>query len=160
MTAKLPEHFGEHENDALEITLEDITVPNKHGNHKFRAKSANAGGSLKQLSPTPDAFVGNAEAAGDTVKVEITPAAAYQNQDNVDFEITLTANGPMHDSEIQITVPDGLGDLEGDPTKSTEANHVRRVSASVSGVEVSVGGPADVNNDTGQDRQTQCGRED
>ena len=51
-------------------------------------------------------------ADNDTVKVEIDPAAAYQNQDNVDFEITLTANGPMHDSEIQITVPDGLSDLQ------------------------------------------------
>ena len=58
------------------------------------------------------AFVGNTMADNDTVKVEIDPAAAYQNQDNVDFEITITANGPMHDSEIQITVPDGLSDLQ------------------------------------------------
>ena len=54
------------------------------------------------------AFVGNTMADNDTVTVEITPAAAYINQDNVDFEITLTANGPMHDSEILITLPDGL----------------------------------------------------
>ena len=75
-------------------------------------------------------------AANDTVTVEITPEAAYVNQDSVDFEITLTANGPMHDSEIRITLPDGLADLEDDPTKSAEDNHVRKVSASVSGVVV------------------------
>ena len=78
----------------------------------FLAKSKREGGTLKQLSSKPSAFVGNAMADIDTVAVEITPAAAYQNQDNVDFEITITANGPMHDSEIQITVPDGLADLQ------------------------------------------------
>ena len=82
------------------------------------------------------AFVGNTMADNDTVKVEIDPAAAYQNQDNVDFEITVIANGPMHDSEIQITVPDGLSDLQTD--KSAEANYVRKASASVSGVNVTV----------------------
>ena len=92
--------------------------------------------SLKQISPRPAAFVGNAEADNDTVKVEIDPAAAYQNQDNVDFEITITANGPMHDSEIQITVPDGLADLQIDT--ASDPNYVRRVSASVSGVGVDV----------------------
>ena len=98
--------------EEVEITLVDVTVPNSHGNHGFLSKSKSEGGSLKQLSPRPVAFVGNTMADNDTVKVEIDPAAAYQNQDNVDFEITITANGPMHDSEIQITVPDGLSDLQ------------------------------------------------
>ena len=80
-------------------------------------------------------------ADNDTVKVEIDPAAAYQNQDNVDFEITITANGPMHDSEIQITVPDGLTDLQ--TTDAAEANYVRKVSASVSGVDVDCRGVDD-----------------
>ena len=129
------EHFGE-DVEEVEITLVDVTVPNNHGNHGFLSKSANEGGSLKQLSPRPVAFVGNTMADNDTVAVEIDPAAAYQNQDNVDFEITVTANGPMHDSEIQITVPDGLSDLQ--DSDSAKANYVRKASASVSGVEVSV----------------------
>ena len=113
VTVSFPhDRFGEGADDPLEITLIDITVPNTHGNHGFLAKSKNAGGTLKQLSPRPVAFVGNADADNDTVKVEITPAAAYQNNDDVDFEITLTANGPMHDSNIQITVPDGIADLQ------------------------------------------------
>ena len=112
----------------------DITVPNSHGSRGFVAKSKREGGTLKQLASKPSAFVGNAMAANDTVTVEITPAAAYQNQDNVDFEITITANGPMHDSEIQITLPDGLASLQMD--KPADPNHVRKVSASVSGVEV------------------------
>ena len=45
------------------------------------------------------AFVGNAEATHDTVAVKITPEAAYENWDDVDFEIELTNAGPMHDSE-------------------------------------------------------------
>ena len=137
VTSTLPEYFGAAAGYALEITLVDITVPNSHGDKGFLAKSANVDGSLKQLKSRPMAFVGNTMTDNDTVKVEITPAAAYQNQDNVDFEITLTANGPMHDSEILITLPDGLIDLEDDPTKSAGDNHVRKVSASVSGVEVS-----------------------
>ena len=50
----------------------------------------------KQLSPKPTAFVGNTMADHDTVSVKIEPKEAYVNQDNVDFEIELTANGPMH----------------------------------------------------------------
>ena len=139
VTVSFPhDRFGEGGDDPLEITLIDITVPNTHGNHGFLAKSKNAGGTLKQLSPRPVAFVGNAEADNDTVKVEITPAAAYQNNDDVDFEITLTANGPMHDSNIQITVPDGIADLQTDTP--ADPNHVRRVSASVSGVTIEIDG--------------------
>ena len=130
-----PEHFGEAV-ESVEVTLVDVTVPNKHGDHGFLSKSKSEGGSLKQISPRPAAFVGNTMADNDTVKVEIDPAEAYQNQENVDFEITVTANGPMHDSEIQITVPDGLSDLQ--DSDSAKANYVRRVSASVSGVGVSV----------------------
>ena len=84
------------------------------------------------------AFVGNAEADNDTVAVEITPAVAYQNNDDVDFDITLTANGPMHDSNIQITVPDGIADLQTDTP--ADPNHVRKVSASVSGVTIEIDG--------------------
>ena len=129
-----PEHFGEAE-ESVEITLVDVTVPNSHGDHGFLSKSKGEGGSLKQLT-RPVAFVGNAEADNDTVKVEIDPAAAYQNQDNVDFEITITANGPMHDSEIQIIVPDGLTDLQ--IGTASDPNYVRKISASVSGVDVTV----------------------
>ena len=127
-------NFGVAE-ESIDITLVDVTVPNKHGNNGFRSKSKSKGGSLKQLSPIPAAFVGNTMADNDTVKVEIDPAEAYQNQENVDFEITVEANGPMHDSEIQITVPDGLSDLQED---SAKANYVRKVSAPVSGVDVTV----------------------
>ena len=139
VTVSFPhDRFGEGKDDPLEITLIDITVPNTHGNHGFLSKSKNAGGTLKQLSPRPVAFVGNAEADNDTVKVEITPAAAYQNNDDVDFEITLTANGPMHDSNIQITVPDGIVDLQTETP--ADPNYVRRVSASVSGVGIAIDG--------------------
>ena len=144
ITLDFPENFGEADKgkgqieDFVEITLVDVTVPNKHGNHGFLSKSKSEGGSLKQISPKPAAFVGNAMADNDTVKVTIDPAEAYQNQDNVDFEITVEANGPMHDSEIKITVPGGLSDLQTE--KSAEANYVRRVSASVSGVEVTADG--------------------
>ena len=96
----------------MEITFVDITVLNSHGNHGFLSKSKNAGGSLKQLRPEPSAFVGNTMADNDTVAVDITRLQRTQNQDNVDFAITLTANGPMHDSEIQITVPEGLVNLQ------------------------------------------------
>ena len=133
----------------------DVTVPNSHGNHGFLSKSKGEGGSLKQLSPRPTAFVGNTMADNDTVKVEIDPAAAYQNQDNVDFEITVTANGPMHDSEIQITVPDGLSDLQ-DSTTLPKRITSERISASVSGVVVSVDNEIILH----QNRQTQSGRED
>ena len=136
ITSELPEHFGETAGYQLDITLVDVTIPNKHGDQGLVAKSKKEGGTLKQLKSRPKAFIGNTMAANDTVTVEITPAAAYVNQDNVDFEITLTANGPMHDSEIRITLPEGLADLEDDPAKSAEDNHVRKVSASVSGVVV------------------------
>ena len=135
VTAKFDAYFGEQVED-LVITFMDITVPNSHGNHAFLAKSKNAGGTLKQLSPRPMVFVGNTMADNDTVKVEITPEEAYVNQDDVDFEITLTASGPMHDSEIQITVPEGLTGLQ--TSDRAKANYVRKVSASVSGVMVTV----------------------
>ena len=138
VTVPLPDHFGEASAEKLEITLVDVTVPNVHGNRPFLAKSKNAGGTLAQLSPRSQAFVGNARAAGDTVKVDIDPEVAYQNEDNVDFEITLTAKGPMHDSNIQITVPDGLVGLQTET--AADPNYVKRVSASVSGVVVSIDG--------------------
>ena len=135
------EYFGESAEEELVIEFQDITVPDAHGNYNFITKTKYDGGSLKQLSPTPKAFVGNAEADFDTVSVDITPSEAYQNQDSVDFEFTITANGPMYDSDITITMPEDLDDLQ-DETR-TDPNHVRRVSASVSGVTVDVVGRDD-----------------
>ena len=127
-------HFGEEDRHDLEIILENITVPKDHGNDVFIARSKSKGGSLTQLSPRPRVFVGNTMADHDTVKVDITPMEAYQNQDDVDFEITLTAAaGPMHDSEIRITVPADLTGLQ----KGTPAdpNYVK-ATASVAGVTI------------------------
>ena len=134
VTVDLDTHFGEAPGE-LEITLIDITVPNDHGEVGFTAKSKNAGGTLRQLSPRPMAFVGNAEATDDTVAVKITPAAAYENWDDVDFEIELTNAGPMHDSDIRITVPEELFGLQTD--KPAEANYVKMVSTSARSVRLS-----------------------
>ena len=128
VTVDLPAHFGESSGDMVEITFADITVPQAHGEVGFTAKSKKTGGALKQLSPKPMAFVGNAEATYDTVAVTITPPAAYENWKNVDFEIELTNAGPLHDSEIRITVPTGLSGLQKD--KAAEANYVKLVSSS------------------------------
>ena len=119
------EYFGESDREKLVVEFGDIAVPNKHGNYDFITRSKSKGGTLKQLRPTPKAFVGNAEDKFDTVSVDITPAAAYQNQDNVDFEFTIEANGPMHDSDIKITMPDDLEDLQ--DGERANPNHVRRV---------------------------------
>ena len=135
ITAKFKNHFGEAE-ESLEIVLEDITVPSDHGNDRFVAKSRNAKGSLKTLSPVPMVFVGNTLADNDTVSVEIDPLAAYEGEEDVDFEITLTTNGPMHDSDIQITMPDGIEGLQ--TSESGDPNYVRKVAPSGSGVVVRV----------------------
>ena len=133
VTAALPAVFGERLGEILVLTFTDITVPKTHGNQAFVARSKHNGGSLAQLSPRPMAFVGNTMADNDAVAVKITPPAAYQNQDNVDFVITLTANGPMYDSKIEIQVPEGLTGLQtgtaGDP------NYVK-TTATVGGVMV------------------------
>ena len=132
----LRDHFGEDDGHELEIVLESITVPNDHGDDLFVAKSRNSGSSFKPLDAK--AFVGNTMADADTMAVKITPAAAYEGEEDVDFEITLTASGPMHDSDIKITMPEGISGLQTDPKRSGESNYVRKVSASVSGVEVRV----------------------
>ena len=142
ITAKFKNHFGETE-ESLEIVLEDITVPSDHGNDRFVAKSRNAKGSLKTLSPVPMVFVGNTLADNDPVSVEIDPLAAYEGEEDVDFEITLTANGPMHDSDIQITVPDGIEGLQ--TGESGDPNYVRKVAPSGSGVVVRVDDANDEN---------------
>ena len=134
VTVDLDAHFGEAPGE-LEITLIDITVPNDHGEVGFTARSKNAGGTPRQLSPRPMAFVGNAEATDDTVAVKITPEAAYENWDDVDFEIELTNAGPMHDSDIRITVPEELFGLQTD--KPAEANYVKMVSTSARSVRLS-----------------------
>ena len=135
VTVDLDAHFGEAPGEELEITLIDITVPNDHGEVGFTARSKNAGGTPRQLSPRPMAFVGNAEATDDTVAVKITPEAAYENWDDVDFEIELTNAGPMHDSDIRITVPEELFGLQTD--KPAEANYVKMVSTSARSVRLS-----------------------
>ncbi len=142
ITAKFKDHFGEIA-ESLEIVLEDITVPDDHGNDRFVAKSRNAKGSLKQLSPVPMVFVGNTLADNDTMSVEIDPLAAYEGEEDVDFEITLTANGPMHNSDIQITVPDGIESLQ--TGESGDPNYVRKVAPSGSGVVVRVDDANDEN---------------
>ena len=133
VTVDFHAYFGEEDSHDLEITLENITVPKEHGNDVFVARSKSKGGSLTQLSPRPMVFVGNTMADHDAVKVEIAPLEAYQNQDNVDFEITLTANGPMHDSEIRITVPADLTGLQKDT--AADPNYVK-ATASVAGVTI------------------------
>ena len=142
ITAKFKNHFGETD-DSLEIFLEDITVPSDHGNDRFVAKSRNAKGNLKQLNPVPMVFVGNTLADTDTMSVEIDPLAAYEGEEDVDFEITLTANGPMHNSDIQITVPDGIEGLQ--TGESGDPNYVRKVAPSGSGVVVRVDDANDEN---------------
>ncbi len=135
VTVELGAYFGESGGDEVEVTLLDITVPNNHGEVSFTAKSSNARGSLKSLNPRPMAFVGNAEATHDTVAVTITPAAAYENWEDVDFEIEITNAGPLHDSEIRITVPEELFDLQ--TSKAAEANYVKLVSTSARSVRLS-----------------------
>ena len=135
VTVDLPDEFGVDDTDAEVITLENIVVPNVHGPVEFRARSMNVDATrLAVLSPVPEAAVGNIVAARDSVAVKITPSAAYINDDNVDFEFTLTAAGPMHDGEIQIKMPEGITvlqmDAPGDP------NYIRKVSPSVKGVTV------------------------
>ena len=109
--------------DALEIELEEISAPNRHGNHRFIARSKSEGAGLGKLSPTPMVFVGNTEADHDTVAVEISPAAVYQGEgveegtadkESVDFEIRLKASGPMYDSDIYISTPPDLDEVQDD----------------------------------------------
>ena len=88
----------------------DITVPNQYGNQRFSARAKNEKGRLTPLSMRPEAFVGNTMADDDTVTVEISPTAAYEKETGVDFEIELTATGPMHDGRIQIIMPDAFDD--------------------------------------------------
>ena len=140
VTATLPEDFGSSESDKAIIVLENITVPNRHGDHAFISRSKNVGGNTKQLSPRPMVLVGNTMADKDAVTVNITPKAAFVNQDNVDFEVTLTANGPMHDSEIRITVPNRVTEANALQTdKSSNRNYVRMPRSS-SGADMSIDG--------------------
>ena len=126
ITTKLRDRFGENDGDNLEIVLENITTPDDHGNDRFVARSKNANDGFKQLSPIPMVFVGNTLADNDTVSVEITPTAAYEGEEDIDFVITVTANGPMHDSDIKITVPDGIAGIK--LGKATDDNAVRKIS--------------------------------
>jgi len=138
VTVDFFDYFGEGSGEDVEITFVDITVPKEHGVVTFVAKSKSEGGSLKQLTSRPMAFVGNTLADNDTVKVEITPMAAYEGEEDVDFEITLTANGPMHDSEIRITVPVGITSLQDASDGRAKPNHVRLVSTTATSTRLSV----------------------
>ena len=138
VTVDFFDYFGEGAGEDVEITFVDITVPKEHGVVTFVAKSKSEGGSLRQLTSRPMAFVGNTLADNDAVKVEITPMAAYEGEEDVDFEITLTANGPMHDSEIQITVPVGITGLQKANDGRSKPNHVRLVSTTATSTRLSV----------------------
>ena len=137
LTATFPENFGKDSNDALRIRLEGVSTTNRHGNHRFIARSKSEDDTtLARLNPTPMVFVGNTVADHDTVTVEITPKAVYPGEgievgtadkESVDFEITLTATGPMYNSEITIITPSDLDDVQGDSTKK---GYVRKKSAS------------------------------
>ena len=130
------DNFGETSTDRVYITFTDITVPNKHGEVEFTAKSK-SGSARAQLASSATAFVGNAEAMYDTVAVNITPDAAYENEEKVNFVIELTNTGPLHDSEIQITVPEGLSGLSNDPKNASKDNYVRMVSTTARSVRLS-----------------------
>ena len=68
-------------------------------------------------------------------RLQLRPAAAYENWDDVDFEIEITNAGPMHDSEIRITVPEELFGLQTD--KPANANYVKMISTSARSVRLS-----------------------
>ena len=129
ITSTFYEGFGDSALDSIDIILVDITTPNQYEDQRFTVKAKNEKGRLTSLKMKPSAFVGNAMADDDTVTVEISPTAAYEKETRVDFEIELTATGPMHDGRIQITVPSAFEDIQDDPA---EPNYVR-VSVSVRG---------------------------
>ena len=140
-----PDRFGRTDDYLIDITLVDIAVPNEYGNQRFSARAKNEKGRLTPLSMRAEAFVGNTMAADDTVTVDISPEAAYEKDTGVDFEIELTATGPMHDGRIQIVMPNVSGDnVFGDiqDEDRDEPNYVR-VSASVRGVDFAIGGVDD-----------------
>ena len=57
--------------------------------------------------------------------VKIDPAAAYENETSVDFDIELTATGPMHDGRIQVVMPEVFDRLQKE--ESGEPNYVRSI---------------------------------
>ena len=134
ITATFPEYFGDGSSDIV-ITLEDITVPNEYKNQRFITRAKHDGGRLTPLEVKSVAFVGNARADDDIVTVSIDPPAAYQKEPNVDFVIEITANGPMHDGRILITMPDIFDDIQdtevGDPNYVSTSSSVRDLTAVV-----------------------------
>ena len=135
-TATLPDEFGLDPGDAISVSLEEVTSPDKYGNDPFTSRSKYKGGSFKELTNQPQVPVGNAMGDNDVVSVDITPVAAYQGESDVDFEITIEANGPMYNSEILIRVPEGITGLQMDT--AGDDNYVRKIQASVSNVFVTV----------------------
>ena len=138
ITSTLPKHFGETADYSLIITLVDITVPNEFGNQRFTARAKHEGGRLTPLKVKPSAFVGNTRAGDGTVTVNIKPDAAYEKETSVDFEIEITANGPMHDGRIQVVMPDAfdrLDDTSGEPNYVRVSTSVRDVTHTIEGVD-------------------------
>ena len=88
------------------------------------------------MGSQPEVFVGNALPENDTVTVNINPLAAYENETDVRFEITIEAQGPMYDSEIQITVPEGLSNIQKET--SADPDYVDLLSTGVSKPEIDV----------------------
>ena len=106
LSGTFPEKFGSMADDNLVITLENVTAPNRHNMYQFTTTAGS-----KRLTTQPKVFVGNIVADEDTGTVGITPEAVYVGEMDRNFEIKFTANGPMHDSEIQITIPSDITDL-------------------------------------------------
>ena len=137
-TVTLPDEFGLDPEDAVSVSLEEVTSPDRYGNHQFTSRSKYKGGSFKALKSDnqPKVPVGNAMGDNDVVSVSITPDAAYHGESDVDFEITIEANGPMYNSEILIRVPEGITGLQ--MGTAGDDNYVRKIQASVSNVFVTV----------------------
>ena len=140
LTAVFPEGFGESSDDRLELDLTLASAPDRRDEYPFTISSKNKSGTrFVGLTDQPEVTVGNTLADNDTVTVLIEPEAAYHGETDVRFDITLTANGPMHESEIQIEVPNGLADLDSlQMDTASAANYVSKVSPSTSSVEVTV----------------------
>ena len=112
---ELTADFGEKSGDKARIFLKEVGAPNRHGNQPFTVRTKNSGTGFRELDEQPQVFVGNAMASNDTMEVTIEPLAVYQGETEVDFTITLKANGPMYDSDVRI----GVGGLVTPVTEGT-----------------------------------------
>ena len=106
----------------------NVKAPNSRGDFQFTTKSKSKTGALTNLdvaaapadSPVqPSVPVGNIMAGLGSVVIRADDdAAAYQGDQDVDFEVTLTAAGPMY--SIDKVDTDGDGDVDGDDTVTTQ----------------------------------------